>query len=257
MADFKLKTFLSYKRCSAASRIMSEALDYNYAPFDIYHVLSLDWWLHHLASAYRENPWHMLTELGLIILVLWLVFKEDQRKKPTTTDKLNVREQEELIREWQPEPLVPESISKQFGSNSHDDAAPTNFHPTIGVSSVVSDDKKEYICLSSHNYLGMATNKEVLEASERTIKEYAVGSCGPRGFYGTMDIHLNLERALSDYFGNPAIIYADYVGCPASVITAFSKRGDLLLMYVNVSLNFMIYISRYLFPSEILKCFCP
>ena len=103
----------------------------------------------------------------------------------------------------------------------------------------------------------MATNKEVLEASERTIKEYAVGSCGPRGFYGTMDIHLNLERALSDYFGNPAIIYADYVGCPASVITAFSKRGDLLLMYVNVLLNFMICVPRSIFSSEILKCFCP
>jgi len=208
---------------------MSESLDYNYAPFDIYHVLSLDWWLHHLASAYRENPWHMLTELGLIILVIWLVFKEDQRKKPSSTDKLTVREQEELIREWKPEPLVPESISRQFGVDSHDDAAPT-IYPSSGVTSTLRAGDKEFVCLSSHNYLGMATNKEVLDAAQRTIKKYAVGSCGPRGFYGTMDVHLNLERALSDYFGSPAIIYADYVGCPASVITAFAKRGDLLLI---------------------------
>ena len=54
-------------------------------------------------------------------------------------------------------------------------------------------------------------------------------------FIRTMDIHLNLERKLSEYFGNPAIIYADYVGCPASVITAFAKRGDLLLMYVIIN----------------------
>ena len=26
-----------------------------------------------------------------------------------------------------------------------------------------------------------------------TLDKYGVGSCGPRGFYGTMDVHLQLE----------------------------------------------------------------
>ena len=208
----------------------------------------MDWWLHHLASAYRDNPIHMLTELALIVLILWLIFKRDRRKQPSEFDKLSFREQEELIREWKPEPLVPPHISKQYGiqstsykekqrkasySSSKSDSD-GYIHVNSGVGSTVTDGDKEYIHLSSQNYLGMATNPEVLSAAEKTIKKYAVGSCGPRGFYGTMDIHLNLERALSEYFGNPAIIYADYVGCPASVITAFAKRGDLLLMYVFV-----------------------
>lgn len=210
------------------------ATDYSFANFDIYNVLSLDWWLHHLADAYRDNPIHMLTELGLVVLVLWLVFKHDTRKEKSESDRLTLREQEELIREWKPEPLVPEHISKQYGIlRKNSEKKPGQIHISSGCKSNVTDSNgNKYIHLSSQNYLGMATNPEVISAAQETIKKYAVGSCGPRGFYGTMDIHLNLERKLSEYFGNPAIIYADYVGCPASVITAFAKRGDLLLMYV-------------------------
>lgn len=31
------------------------------------------------------------------------------------------------------------------------------------------------------------------EACAATINKYGVGSCGPRGFYGTIDVHLELE----------------------------------------------------------------
>ena len=27
----------------------------------------------------------------------------------------------------------------------------------------------------------------------QTVQKYGVGSCGPRGFYGTIDVHLTLE----------------------------------------------------------------
>ena len=31
------------------------------------------------------------------------------------------------------------------------------------------------------------------ESCKQTINKYGVGSCGPRGFYGTIDVHLQLE----------------------------------------------------------------
>lgn len=34
------------------------------------------------------------------------------------------------------------------------------------------------------------------EAASATINKYGVGSCGPRGFYGTIDVHLDLEVCL-------------------------------------------------------------
>ena len=30
-------------------------------------------------------------------------------------------------------------------------------------------------------------------ACQETVKKYGIGSCGPRGFYGTIDVHLTLE----------------------------------------------------------------
>ncbi len=39
---------------------------------------------------------------------------------------------------------------------------------------------------------------------EATIHKYGVGSCGPRGFYGTIDVHLQLEERLAKYMGTQA-----------------------------------------------------
>ena len=39
------------------------------------------------------------------------------------------------------------------------------------------------------------------EMCEATINKYGVGSCGPRGFYGTIDVHLQLEERLAKYMG--------------------------------------------------------
>jgi hypothetical protein len=36
----------------------------------------------------------------------------------------------------------------------------------------------------------------VQEKCSQTIEKYGVGSCGPRGFYGTIDVHLDLEVSL-------------------------------------------------------------
>lgn len=35
----------------------------------------------------------------------------------------------------------------------------------------------------------------------RTVAKYGVGSCGPRGFYGTIDVHIDLEKQLADFYG--------------------------------------------------------
>lgn len=44
--------------------------------------------------------------------------------------------------------------------------------------------------------------------ARETVERYGVGSCGPRGFYGTFDVHLELEKALADFMGQEeGIIY--------------------------------------------------
>ena len=40
------------------------------------------------------------------------------------------------------------------------------------------------------------------------IRDYGVGSCGPRGFYGTFDAHIFLEEEIANFLGvDEAILY--------------------------------------------------
>jgi len=40
------------------------------------------------------------------------------------------------------------------------------------------------------------------------IRDYGVGSCGPRGFYGTFDAHIYLEEEIANFLGvDEAILY--------------------------------------------------
>lgn len=56
-------------------------------------------------------------------------------------------------------------------------------------------------CACSPPLLAQARGRE-------TVEKYGVGSCGPRGFYGTFDVHLDLEKALAQFMGQEeGIIY--------------------------------------------------
>lgn len=79
------------------------------------------------------------------------------------------------------------------------------------------------------------TSKDVVdvikEASMKALTKYGCGSCGPRGFYGTIDTHLDLENAMASFFNtDSAILYSDGAAASASTVAAFAKRGDLLVV---------------------------
>lgn len=40
--------------------------------------------------------------------------------------------------------------------------------------------------LGTHNYLGLLEDKKIQEDAIKSLRKYGVGSCGPRGFYGTV-----------------------------------------------------------------------
>ena len=84
---------------------------------------------------------------------------------------------------------------------------------------------------STFDYLGMSSNQpSVRQAADRALNIYGCGSCGPRGFYGTIDAHLQLEQEFSQFLGvDGAILYSDGASTCASTIAAFCKRGDLIV----------------------------
>jgi len=75
------------------------------------------------------------------------------------------------------------------------------------------------------------TDDPIKYASQKALSKYGCGSCGPRGFYGTIDAHLHLETAMADFTSTEeAILYSDGATTAASTVAAFAKRGDLLVV---------------------------
>lgn len=62
-----------------------------------------------------------------------------------------------------------------------------------------------------------------------TIQKYGVGSCGPRNFYGTVDVHLNLERQLANFLGcEEVVLYSYGFATISSAIPSYAKQGDVI-----------------------------
>ena len=65
---------------------------------------------------------------------------------------------------------------------------------------------------------------------QATINKYGVGSCGPRGFYGTIDVHLDLEKCIADFMHTEeSIIYAYDLATIPSVLPAFANAKDIII----------------------------
>lgn len=77
----------------------------------------------------------------------------------------------------------------------------------------------------------MSNDSAILEKCKKVIDHYGVGSCGPRGFYGSQKTHLDLEKKCSEFFGTEdCILYSFGFATVSSVIPAFCKRKDLVIV---------------------------
>lgn len=72
--------------------------------------------------------------------------------------------------------------------------------------------------------------------AKSTVREYGVGTCGPAGFYGTLDVHLKLQERLAKALGTEAaLVLAQGYSAVAGVIPAFAKRNDIIVADEGVS----------------------
>ena len=81
------------------------------------------------------------------------------------------------------------------------------------------------------------------KACAATITKYGVGSCGPRGFYGTIDVHLDLEKQLAEFMKTEeTIIYAYDLATIPSILPAFANAKDIIIYDEVSSLSPNLYI---------------
>lgn len=173
-------------------------------------------------------PCHVLLQGCIILWIAWFVTKRRQgepRQEPSE------EEVQRKLSEWRPEPLVPQN------RKDHPSLTPRSVTSLIGKR--VTVDGIDCLNLATHNYLSLVQNTEIQERAINTIRKYGVGSCGPRGFYGTVDVHLELEERLAKFMDmEEAVVYSYGFSTIASAIPAYCKRKDLL--FVDEKVNFPI-----------------
>lgn len=178
---------------------------------------------------YTKVPfYHVLFEVVLVIWIYRLITSKTFRFREQKIE-LTEKEEEELIEEWQPEPLVPATPTYDL-----DVITPKVVEGKPGHTLKIDD--TECLNFATFNFLGFVGNDKIEDTAIKSLHRYGVGSCGPRGFYGTIDVHLELEERLAKYTRTEeAILYSYGFSTIASAIPAYSKRGDVVFCDKGVS----------------------
>ena len=92
-------------------------------------------------------------------------------------------------------------------------------------------DGKEMIMLSANNYLNLTTHPKVVQASIDATRKYGAGSGSVRAIAGTLDIHIQAEKAAARFKGvESALIYsAGYTANVGLIPTLVRGKDDLII----------------------------
>ena len=93
----------------------------------------------------------------------------------------------------------------------------------------VYKDGREYVMLSSNDYLGLSQHPKIKEYGKKAIEEWGSSTTGARLANGGRIFHQELEEKLAAFLGKEAchVFSAGYLGC-ASSVTGFTERKDVI-----------------------------
>jgi len=92
------------------------------------------------------------------------------------------------------------------------------------------DTGAEVVNFCANNYLGLANNPEIIEAAKVGMSKYGFGMSSVRFICGTQDIHTELERKLSEFFGTEAtILYSSCFDANAGVFEVLLGKEDAVI----------------------------
>eukprot|EP01126_Amoeba_proteus_P042667 TRINITY_DN4647_c0_g1_i3.p1 TRINITY_DN4647_c0_g1~~TRINITY_DN4647_c0_g1_i3.p1 ORF type:complete len:488 (-),score=95.74 TRINITY_DN4647_c0_g1_i3:73-1443(-) len=168
-----------------------------------------------------EHPFHLVTEVVLVLFVVYLWVKESY-KVPTPAEKLTIAEEDELIEDWQPDPLVPHCVEES-------PVLELLVEGPVGAHTKVNG--KMCINLVSNGVLELQNHQEVKKDAIETSRMFGVGSCGPRGFYGSLKPHLDFEKDIAEFMQmEGGLLYPSDFQTVATIIPAFSKSPDYIVV---------------------------
>ncbi|GJD06032.1 Long chain base biosynthesis protein 1b [Galdieria sulphuraria] len=221
-----------------------------------YILLYLDAYWQQLRQGHSDLLFHLGVESFFIIIILYLWFQKSYEPK-RRRERLTEKEIDNLVNEWKPEPLVPKRqlsrrVREYLFENDTYKSLPSEIEELLVAEHLEREsylpsprevlrlqsaptaycvvNGKKVINLGTCNFLGFAEDDTIKQACAEVLKRYGCGSCGPRGFYGNLDVHIEAEHRIAEFMKAPAaVLYSFGSATCSSVIPAFSKRGDLII----------------------------
>ena len=92
-----------------------------------------------------------------------------------------------------------------------------------------NNQEKHIINMCANNYLGLSNNKEIIQAAQKALQDNGFGMSSVRFICGTQDIHLELEKNLSDFLEKEdSILFASAFDANTALFEAVLTEEDEL-----------------------------
>ena len=88
----------------------------------------------------------------------------------------------------------------------------------------------EVINMCANNYLGLADNKELIEAAKAALDERGFGMASVRFICGTGDLHKKLEKTISEFYGtDDTILYSSCFDANTGLFETLLTKEDAII----------------------------
>ncbi|KAH3674620.1 hypothetical protein WICMUC_003166 [Wickerhamomyces mucosus] len=199
--------------------------------------------IRYIKSSHKDDPFRTVLELALFIFAIRYFTTKRYESKKKGQIKLSEREINELVEEWEPEPLVlPVKDQERWKLEKIDIITKPGYDSHINTTKFPN-----LINLASLNFLNLSHHPKIISEAKRIISQNGVGACGPPNFYGNQDIHINLEQSICEFFKvDGCVLYGQDFATAQSVLPSFLKRGDYVLVdsKCNLSIQKALLLSR-------------
>lgn len=89
---------------------------------------------------------------------------------------------------------------------------------------------KEVLNMCANNYLGLANNKEIIEAARKSYEAWGYGLSSVRFICGTQEIHKELEKKIADFLGTEdSILYTSCFDANGGLFETILSEEDAII----------------------------
>tara|TARA_S200000501_G_scaffold118998_1_gene111795 strand:- start:876 stop:2060 length:1185 start_codon:yes stop_codon:yes gene_type:complete len=95
---------------------------------------------------------------------------------------------------------------------------------------IITKNHKHVYNMCSNNYLGLANHPKLIQAAKLALDNYGFGMASVRFICGTQDLHLILEKQISDFFGTEdTILYSSCFDANGGLFETIFKKNDAIV----------------------------